>query len=65
MLHDIDFHASTGALGGGALTKASPGEQVMLRFKVDRPETCVYHCAPGRIMTPCHVVSGMYGALST
>ena len=28
--HNIDFHASTGALGGGALTHVQPGEQVML-----------------------------------
>ena len=31
--HNIDFHASTGALGGGALTKIKPGEQTVLRFK--------------------------------
>ncbi|SFP39808.1 dissimilatory nitrite reductase (NO-forming), copper type apoprotein [Nitrosomonas cryotolerans] len=63
LLHNIDFHASTGALGGGALTKVSPGEQVTLRFKAEMPGTYVYHCAPGGFMTPYHVVSGMYGAL--
>jgi nitrite reductase (NO-forming) len=63
LLHNIDFHASTGALGGGALTKVAPGEQVTLRFKADKPGTYVYHCAPGGLMTPYHVVSGMNGAI--
>ena len=63
LLHNIDFHASTGALGGGALTKVAPGEQVTLRFKADKPGTYIYHCAPGGIMVPYHVVSGMYGAI--
>jgi len=61
--HNIDFHASTGALGGGALTLVSPGQQVTLRFKANRPGTYVYHCAPGGLMVPYHVVSGMYGAI--
>ncbi|MCF6256507.1 MAG: copper-containing nitrite reductase [Gammaproteobacteria bacterium] len=63
LLHNIDFHAATGALGGGALTKIAPGEQVTLRFKADKPGTYVYHCAPGGLMVPYHVVSGMYGAI--
>ncbi len=63
LLHNIDFHAATGALGGGALTHVAPGEQVTLRFKADKPGTYVYHCAPGGIMIPYHVVSGMYGAI--
>ncbi len=63
MVHNIDFHAATGALGGGALTKVAPGEEVVLRFKADKPGTYVYHCAPGGIMVPYHVVSGMYGAI--
>jgi len=63
LLHNIDFHSSTGALGGGALTKVAPGEQVTLRFKADKPGTFVYHCAPGGLMIPYHVVSGMYGAI--
>ncbi|SMN14500.1 Copper-containing nitrite reductase [uncultured Candidatus Thioglobus sp.] len=63
LVHNIDFHASTGALGGGALTKVAPGEEVVLRFKADRPGTYVYHCAPGGVMIPYHVVSGMYGAI--
>lgn len=63
LVHNIDFHASTGALGGGALTKVAPGEQVVLRFKADKPGTFVYHCAPGGTMIPYHVVAGMYGAI--
>jgi nitrite reductase (NO-forming) len=63
MVHNIDFHASTGALGGGALTKVAPGEQVILRFKADRAGAFVYHCAPGGAMIPYHVVSGMSGAI--
>lgn len=61
--HNIDFHASTGALGGGALTKVDPGEQVVLRWKAVKPGTFVYHCAPGGLMIPFHVVSGMNGTV--
>jgi nitrite reductase (NO-forming) len=63
MAHNIDFHASTGALGGGELTMVNPGEQVVLRFKATRSGVFVYHCAPGGPMIPWHVVSGMSGAL--
>jgi nitrite reductase (NO-forming) len=63
LVHNIDFHASTGALGGGELTLVSPGQQITLRFKATRPGVFVYHCAPGGVMIPYHVVSGMYGAL--
>ena len=52
--HNIDFHASTGALGGGELTLVSPGEQCILRFKATRPGVFVYHCAPGGLMIPWH-----------
>ena len=62
MPHNIDFHASTGALGGGALTLIYPGEQTTLRFKATRPGVFVYHCAPPG-MIPWHVVSGMNGAI--
>ncbi len=62
MPHNIDFHASTGALGGGGLTLIYPGEQVTLRFKAFRPGVFVYHCAPPG-MIPWHVVSGMNGAV--
>src|SRR5690606_27368857 len=50
--HNIDFHASTGALGGGALTLVNPGEQVKLRFRATRAGAFVYHCAPGGPMIP-------------
>ena len=63
MVHNIDFHASTGALGGGGLTNVAPGEQVVLRFKATKAGVFVYHCAPGGIMIPYHVVSGMNGAI--
>ena len=63
MPHNIDFHAATGALGGGALTLVNPGEQVVLRWKATRTGVFVYHCAPGGPMIPWHVVSGMNGAV--
>jgi nitrite reductase (NO-forming) len=63
LAHNIDFHAATGALGGGELTLVNPGEQVTLRFKATRTGTFVYHCAPGGAMIPWHVVSGMSGAI--
>lgn len=61
--HNIDFHAATGALGGGALTKIMPGEEVVLRWKAVKPGVFVYHCAPGDVMIPYHVVHGMNGAI--
>ncbi len=63
LVHNIDFHASTGALGGGDLTLVKPGEQVKLRFKATRPGVFIYHCAPGGSMISWHVVSGMSGAI--
>lgn len=63
MVHNIDFHAATGALGGGGLTNVAPGEQVVLRFKATKAGVFVYHCAPGGVMIPYHVVSGMNGAI--
>ncbi len=63
LLHNIDFHASTGALGAGDLTKVSPGQQVKVRFKATKPGVFIYHCAPGGAMIPWHVVSGMNGAI--
>ncbi|MCO5130830.1 MAG: copper-containing nitrite reductase [Xanthobacteraceae bacterium] len=62
MPHNIDFHAATGGLGGGALTHVNPGEQTVLRFKATRPGVFVYHCAPEG-MIPWHVVSGMHGTI--
>lgn len=61
--HNIDFHASTGAMGGGELTLVNPGQQVILRFRATRTGVFVYHCAPGGKMVPIHVVSGMNGAI--
>ena len=63
MEHNVDFHAATGALGGGALTKVLPGEQAVLRWKAVKQGAFVYHCAPGDIMIPYHVVHGMNGAV--
>jgi nitrite reductase (NO-forming) len=63
MEHNVDFHASTGALGGGALTKVLPGEQTVLRWKAVKQGVFVYHCAPGDVMIPYHVVHGMNGAV--
>jgi len=63
MEHNIDFHASTGALGGAGLTHVLPGEQTVLRWRAVKSGTFVYHCAPGGQMIPYHVVHGMNGAL--
>lgn len=63
MQHNIDFHAATGALGGGSLTLVNPGEKTVLRFKATRPGVFIYHCAPGGPMISWHVVSGMSGAI--
>ncbi len=61
-MYNIDFHASTGGLGGGALTQVNPGEQAVLRWRATKPGTFIYHCAPSGSMIPYHVVSGMTGA---
>ncbi len=63
MEHNIDFHASTGALGGGGLTHVLPGEETVLRWKATKPGVFVYHCAPGGDMIPYHVCHGMNGAV--
>ena len=63
MEHNIDFHASTGALGGAGLTHVLPGEQAKLRWKAVKSGVFVYHCAPGGQMIPYHVVHGMNGAV--
>ena len=64
MPHNIDFHAATGAMGGGDITIIAPGEEVTLRFKADRAGTFIYHCAPGGTMTPWHIMAGMHGAIT-
>ena len=61
--HNIDLHATTGAMGGGELTLVNLGQEVTFRFKAVKPGVFVYHCAPGGPMIPFHVVSGMNGAI--
>lgn len=63
MLHNIDFHASVGALGGGDLTRVAPGQEAVLRFRATKPGVFIYHCAPGGSMVPWHVTHGMNGAI--
>ena len=63
LAHNIDFHASIGALGGGQLTLVSPGQEVVLRFRATKAGVFIYHCAPGGLMVPWHVVHGMNGAI--
>lgn len=63
LLHNIDFHASIGALGGGSLTNVGPGQEVVLRFRAVKPGVFVYHCAPGGTMVPWHVTHAMNGAI--
>jgi len=65
MPHNIDFHAATGASGGGDLTLVNPGEQVVLRWKATRTGVFVYHCIPGGVgpMVPWHIASGMSGVV--
>ncbi len=63
MTHNIDFHGATGALGGGTITKITPGQEITLRFKATKPGVFVYHCAPGGTMIPYHVTMGMSGVL--
>ncbi len=63
MQHNIDFHAATGAAGGGDLTLINPGEQVVLRWKATRTGVFIYHCIPGGSMVPWHIAAGMSGAV--
>lgn len=62
-IHNIDFHAATGEMGGGDISTINPGQQVKFRFRAIKPGVFVYHCAPGGMMVPMHVVSGMNGAI--
>ena len=62
-IHNIDFHAATGEMGGGDISMVNPGQQVKFRFRATRPGVFVYHCAPGGMMVPMHVVSGMNGVI--
>lgn len=61
--HNIDLHAVTGAMGGGDLSLVNPGQQATIRFKATKSGIFVYHCAPGGMMVPLHVTSGMNGAI--
>lgn len=63
MAHNIDLHAVTGALGGAGMTLVNPGQEATIRFKATKPGVFVYHCAPGGVMIPYHVVAGMNGAI--
>ncbi len=63
MAHNIDFHASTGAMGGGSLTVVAPGQEVGLLWRALKSGFFVYHCAPGGEMVPYHVVTGGNGAI--
>ncbi|HAC15136.1 MAG TPA: nitrite reductase, copper-containing [Bacteroidetes bacterium] len=63
LAHNIDFHAATGAMGGGDISMVSPGQQVTFRFKATKAGVFVYHCAPGGLMVPLHVTLGMNGAI--
>ncbi len=64
LVHNIDFHASTGALGAGDLTYVQPGQEVTVRWKAIKPGVFIYHCAPGSLMIPWHVTHGMNGAIA-
>lgn len=59
--HNVDFHAATGALGGGGVSTVSPGKQTTFRFQAIKEGAFVYHCAIPPI--PMHVTSGMYGSI--
>ena len=61
--HNIDFHGATGAMGGGSISLVSPGEEVTFRFLASKSGTFIYHCAPGGLHIPSHVVSGQSGVL--
>ena len=63
LLHNIDLHASIGALGGGELTQVAPGQEVVLSFRTPKAGVFIYHCAPGGVMVPWHVTHGMNGAI--
>ena len=63
LVHNIDFHAATGDMGGSEISYVAPGQQVIFRFKAIKAGVFVYHCAPGGIMVPLHILSGMNGAI--
>lgn len=63
LLHNIDFHAATGAMGGGDLTILAPNQEVGLQWRAVKAGFFVYHCAPGGEMVPYHVTTGGNGGI--
>lgn len=63
MQHNIDFHAATGEMGGADLSLVNPGQQATFRFRASKAGVFVYHCAPGGVMVPIHITSGMNGVI--
>lgn len=59
--HNIDLHAATGAMGGGAASIVGPGQQTTFRFQALKEGAFVYHCAVAPVAM--HVTSGMYGSI--
>ena len=59
--HNVDFHAATGALGGGAVSIVGPGKQTTIRFQTVKERVFLYHYAVAPIAF--HVTSGMYGSI--
>jgi nitrite reductase (NO-forming) len=63
LVHNIDFHAATGAMGGGERTLVAPGQEVGLLWRAVKAGFFVYHCAPGAEMIPYHVMTGGNGGI--
>ncbi len=59
--HNVDFHATTGPGGGGAVTIVAPGESKEFTFKALNPGLYVYHCAVPNMAV--HMAHGMYGMI--
>ena len=62
MPHNIDFHAATGALGGGALTHDQSRRAGNAALQGDAHRNLRLPLRTRRAMIPWHVVSGMSGA---
>lgn len=61
MMHNVDFHATTGPGGGAEATSAAPGEEKSFSFKALNPGIYVYHCAVPPVAL--HIANGMYGLI--
>jgi len=61
MMHNVDFHATTGPGGGAEATTAAPGETKGFTFKAMNPGIYVYHCAVPPVAM--HIANGMYGMI--